>query len=132
IAATLRIEDPYLYRDRPRMRIPKYVINASGDQYFLPDNSRFYYPGLPEEKRLRYVPNADHSLAGSDVVESMIAFYQAIRSGTPRPSYSWTRAADGTLTVKSGVKPREVKLWQAANAKARALRGEPRGRGWTR
>ena len=69
--------------------MPKYLINAAGDEFFLPDNSQFYYPGLQEEKRLRYVPNAEHSLDGSNAVESMTAFYQAILTDTPRPNYSW-------------------------------------------
>ena len=38
--AVLDIEDPYNYRDRPQMKMPKFLINASGDQYFLPDNSQ--------------------------------------------------------------------------------------------
>jgi hypothetical protein len=54
------IEDPYSYRERPTM--PKFVVNASGDQYFPPDSSQFYFGDLPGEKYLRYVPNADHSL----------------------------------------------------------------------
>jgi len=32
----LAIEDPYNYRDRDRLKIPKFLINASGDQFFLP------------------------------------------------------------------------------------------------
>jgi len=45
--AVLRIEDPYNYRKRPQLRMPKYMINASGDQFFLPDGSQFYYADLP-------------------------------------------------------------------------------------
>ena len=66
--AVLAIEDPYNYRERARLTIPKFLVNASGDQFFLPDNSRFYYEALPQEKRLRYVENAAHNLAGSDAV----------------------------------------------------------------
>src|SRR5262245_6948188 len=33
--ALMRIEDPYFYRDR--LTMPKYVVNAAGDQYFPPD-----------------------------------------------------------------------------------------------
>ncbi len=77
-AAVLQIEDPFQYRHRERMKIPKYVINASGDQYFLPDNSQYYFLNLPDEKLLRYVPNAKHNLAGSDARESMIAFYDSL------------------------------------------------------
>jgi PhoPQ-activated pathogenicity-related protein len=47
--AVLDIEDPYNYRQRPALKMPKLLINAAGDQFFLPDNSQFYYPDLPEE-----------------------------------------------------------------------------------
>ena len=120
--AVLAIEDPYNYRHRPALKMPKYLINAAGDQFFLPDNSQFYYPGLPEEKHLRYVPNARHNLAGTDAVESQIAFYQAVVTGKARPRFSWTRAADGTLVVTPKDRPREVRLWQATNPKARDFR----------
>jgi PhoPQ-activated pathogenicity-related protein len=48
--AVLDIEDPYNYRNRPALKTPKFLINAAGDEFFLPDNSVFYYPGLPEER----------------------------------------------------------------------------------
>ena len=93
----LAIEDPYNYRERPRLKIPKYLINASGDQFFLPDNSQFYFAELPEEKHLRYVsPNAKHNLEGSDAWrESLQAFYQAILDNHPRPRYSWKKEPNG-------------------------------------
>jgi len=34
LAALLKIEDPYAYRDR--LTMPKFIINSAGDQYFLP------------------------------------------------------------------------------------------------
>jgi PhoPQ-activated pathogenicity-related protein len=114
------IEDPYSYRER--LTMPKFVVNASGDQYFPPDSSQFYFGDLPEEKYLRYVPNADHSLRDSDALESIIAFYQTILAGSPRPKYSWTFESDGSIRVKSDVAPKEVKLWQATNPNARDFR----------
>ena len=120
--AVLRIEDPYNYRNRPQLRMPKFMINASGDQFFLPDGSQFYYPDLPEEKHLRYVPNAKHNLAGSDGVESQLAFYQSIVSGNPRPRFTWKKQSDGSLVVTVTDKPAEVHLWQATNPEARDFR----------
>jgi PhoPQ-activated pathogenicity-related protein len=102
--------------------MPKFMINASGDQFFLPDGSQFYYNDLPEEKHLRYVPNAKHNLAGSDAVESELAFYQAIVAGTPRPRFTWKKQADGSLVINVADKPREVRLWQATNPAARDFR----------
>ncbi|HSQ56631.1 MAG TPA: PhoPQ-activated protein PqaA family protein, partial [Gemmata sp.] len=37
--ALMHIEDPYYYRNR--LTMPKYIVNAAGDQYFPPDSSRF-------------------------------------------------------------------------------------------
>jgi len=121
-AAVLKITDPYMYRYRERMKIPKYVINASGDQYFLPDNSHFYFQALPEKKLLRYVPNTKHNLAGSDAQESMIAFSHALIHNRTLPSYTWRVGDDGAIVVSSPSEPREVKLWQASNPNTRDFR----------
>ena len=58
--ALMKIEEPYEYRDR--LTMPKLLLNASGDQFFLPDSSQFYFDDLRGEKHLRYVPNTSHSL----------------------------------------------------------------------
>ncbi|MEZ5938137.1 MAG: PhoPQ-activated protein PqaA family protein [Hyphomonadaceae bacterium] len=127
----LDIEDPYSYRHRKRMALPKYAINAAGDQYFHPDTSQFYWADIPEEKTLRYVPNTDHGLGGSDVIETMIAFYDMILTGTPRPTYAWSKAEDGTLSVTTNTAPKEVRLWQAYNPDARDFRVESLGKKYT-
>jgi PhoPQ-activated pathogenicity-related protein len=129
--AVLKIEDPYEYLGRPRLKMPKFMIDASGDQFFLPDNSQFYWGRIQEEKHIRYVPNAKHNLAGSDAVDSLIAFYDAVVTGRPRPRFSWTKQADGTLVVKPVDKPREVRLWQATNPKARDFRVDTIGNAYT-
>jgi PhoPQ-activated pathogenicity-related protein len=120
--AVLAIEDPYQYRDRPRLRIPKFLINAAGDEFFLPDNSQLYFAELPEEKYLRYVPNAKHNLQGSDALESLQAFYESVLNDRPRPKFRWTRQSDGALVVTVKDRPREANLWQATNPQARDFR----------
>ena len=128
--ALLKIEDPYSYRDRYTM--PKLEVNATGDQYFLPDNSQFYFADLPGPKYLRYVPNTDHSLRNSDARETVFAFYQAILTGAPLPRLSWTMPQDGSIQVQStGEAPAQVKLWQATNPDARDFRLESFGAHWT-
>jgi PhoPQ-activated pathogenicity-related protein len=114
------IEDPYSYRERYTM--PKYIVNASGDQYFCPDNSQFYFDALPGEKYLRYVPNAAHNLKGSDARESVAAFYHTVLTGRERPTYSWTFEKDGSIHVKTSSHPKSVTLWQATNPDARDFR----------
>ncbi len=116
----LRIVDPYFYRDR--LKMPKFIVNASGDQYFTPDSSKFYFDDLLGPKYLRYVPNANHSLAGSDAGDSILAFYRSIVEGSSLPKFSWKVQADGSIRVQSATKPMEVNLWQATNPKARDFR----------
>jgi PhoPQ-activated pathogenicity-related protein len=116
----LAIEDPYSYRDR--LTMPKFIVNATGDQFFCPDSSQFYYDGLLGEKHLRYVPNADHSLSGSDALESIVAFYQMVLESKERPGYSWTFEKDGSIRVRTKTAPKQVSLWQATNPKARDFR----------
>ena len=37
--------------------MPKYVVSATGDEFFVPDSSELFYDELEGEKLLRYVPN---------------------------------------------------------------------------
>jgi len=114
------IEDPFSYRDR--LTMPKFVVNASGDEFFCPDSSQFYWNELKGEKSLRYVPNAPHSLKNTDAGESITAFYQMVVSGKPRPSYAWTFEKDGSIRVTAKEKPRTARLWQATNPNTRDFR----------
>jgi PhoPQ-activated pathogenicity-related protein len=119
-AKLMAIEEPYSYRDR--LTMPKYMINAAGDQFFLPDSSRFYFDDLKGEKYIRYVPNTDHSLRNTDVNESLFAYYQAFLEGKPRPRFQWSFQANGDIRVSSQDKPSAVKLWQATNPEHRDFR----------
>lgn len=120
--AVLKIEDPYEYRDRPSLKMPKLLVNAAGDQFFLPDGSQYYYGEMPEEKHLRYVPNAKHNLAGTDASDTLLSFYQMILDGTPRPRFGWKKEKDGSITVRVTDRPAKVTLWQATNPEARDFR----------
>ena len=125
------IVDPYQYRSR--LTMPKLVINATGDQFFVPDSSQFYYADLPGEKHIRYVPNADHSMRQTDVDESVLSFYRSIVFGSRRPEFSWSFEPDGTIHVRTGGSPAPsgARLWQATNPKARDFRLETLGPAWT-
>lgn len=117
--ALMKLEDPYSYRDRFTM--PKFMINSAGDQFFLPDSSQFYFDALPGEKYLRYVPNTKHALNG-DARESLLAFYDAVLRGQPRPKFSWKFEKNGDIRVTSVDPPAEVKLWAANNPEKRDFR----------
>jgi len=126
--ALMQIEEPYEYRDR--LTMPKFIINACGDQFFLPDSSQFYFDDLPGVKYLRYVPNADHSLKNSDALETLLACYDAVLTGAKLPQFSWKLEKDGAIRVQTKDRPSEVKLWQATNPNARDFRLETIGPVW--
>ena len=102
--------------------MPKLLINAAGDQFFLPDSSQFYFDDLRGEKYLRYVPNTDHSLRNSDARQTLAAYYDAILRSTRRPRFSWRFEKSGAIRVKTVDQPAEVKLWQATNPEKRDFR----------
>src|SRR5437899_10681277 len=107
--------------------MPKFIVNVSVDQFFLPDSSQFYFNDLPGVKYLRYVPNADHSLRGSDAYQTLLACYHAVLHKVPLPQFSWTLEKDGSIRVSAKDAPSEVKLWQATNPDARDFRIETLG-----
>ena len=125
----LAIEDPYSYLDR--LTMPKYIVNAGGDQYFLPDSSQFYWKDLKGEKNLRYVPNTKHDLNGSDVRENAVAFFSTIVNNEPRPQMDWSFEKDGSIRVKATSKPTQVLMWKANNPKARDFRLDVIGKAYT-
>jgi len=123
--ALMKIEEPYEYRQR--LTMPKFIINAGGDQFFLPDSSQFYFNDLPGVKYIRYIPNTDHSLKKSDASETLLACYHAIVNNVRLPQFSWRLEKDGSIRVTAKDAPKEVKLWQATNPDARDFRMETLG-----
>jgi len=126
--ALLRIEDPFEYRGR--LTLPKYVVNSTGDQFFLLDSSRFYWDDLPGEKYLRYIPNTDHALS-PDAAPSILAWIEMVLRGEPRPRFFWQadRAA-GRIRLRPVDRPKSVLLWKAHNPAARDFRLETLGPAW--
>ena len=114
--------DPIQYL--PRLHMPKLILNGSGDQFFLPDSSQFYWDRLRGESYLRYVPNADHSLGGSDAIETIAAFHGLVSQRNKPPQLNWSMTDKGTLQVMTDQTPSDVLLWQADNPKARDFRLE--------
>ena len=127
-AALMSIVDPYSYLNR--LTMPKFIMNAGNDQFFVPDSSKFYWNDLEGPKWIRYIPNVGHGLDEKEAYASLTSFYSAIVSDTPVPNYTFSFESDGAILVrlapasnKEIIQPSEVKLWQAYNPKARDFRG---------
>jgi PhoPQ-activated pathogenicity-related protein len=122
-----KLVDPYEYRSRYTM--PKFMVNATGDQFFLPDSAQFYFDDLPGKKYLRYIPNTDHGL-DSSAAESLLMFYKSILTKTLLPEFTWKVKGDRIRVKPISGKLKEVNLWQASNEKVRDFRVDTIGRVW--
>jgi PhoPQ-activated pathogenicity-related protein len=130
VTALLEIVDPFEYRDR--LGMPKFIVNAAGDDFFVPDSVQFYIDDLAGETYLRHVPNTDHYLTGAfeDVLNSMVPYYDAYLNGEARPEFSWSIERDGSIRVQTADAPKAVILWQASNPFTRDFRLVAIGATW--
>jgi len=118
------IVDPIFYLDR-YTNIPKYVICAAGDEFFLPDSPQFFWSLLPGQSWLRMVPNAEHSMAGhaGDLAVTIQSFLHAVSSGTYIPTFNFTiNNVTGEITVTTTDKPDKARMWHAKNIHHRDFR----------
>ena len=128
-AALMDIVEPYEYRDR--LNLPKYLLNSTGDEFFLPDSWQFYWDDLVGEKHVRYVPNSNHGMGGTDVMDSVDTWYHALVHNVTMPRYSWDMDDSGEITVFTLDEPIEVLLWQAHNPEQRNFMQAVIGRAYT-
>ena len=103
--ALMKIEEPYEYRER--LTMPKLLLNATGDQFFLPDSSQFYFDQAArrEAPALRAEYRATRSTSPTRS-RPLQAFYASIVKGTPRPEFTWTFEKDGAIKVVAKQRPR--------------------------
>jgi len=74
------IVDPYVYRDKILM--PKLVCNSAGDEFFVPDNIRWWWEDMPmyqEMNRFLTLPNGEHTTATA-ILELLPAVNTWVRS----------------------------------------------------
>lgn len=117
----LELVDPFSYKDS--LDMPKYIMNAASDEFFLPDSWQFYWDDLPSPKYLRYVPNAGHSLENTDATQSLIAYYNHIINNHSIPEFKWTADTSGFhIEMDPNNLPDELLLWNAHNPDARDFR----------
>ncbi len=124
----IRIEDPLSYlgtRYDSRFEIQKYIVNASGDDFFVPDNASFYYDKLPGAKALRMVPNSSHNGIRNVSVDSLTTFVNRLQNGIALPETNARldeTSSDAAILFQASERPRKLVLWTAENPDARDFR----------
>ncbi|MFV9996919.1 MAG: PhoPQ-activated protein PqaA family protein [Arsenophonus endosymbiont of Dermacentor nuttalli] len=96
---------------KSRLSIPKYITNASSDDFFTPDISRFYYDKLPGEKSLRIIPNTNNLNILTFTVPSLISFINRFNKQIAFPKLV-TYIRRNKLTVHFSEKPVKIIRWQ--------------------
>jgi len=111
------IIDPLVYSDS-LSKIPKYLICATGDEFFLPDSPRAGWSMVPGLKHLRMVPNAEHSLSGQqfEIIEQIGDWMFMFMHNDLPPTLDSTLVYSNntaSITVRPGRTPVSVTLYQA-------------------
>lgn len=131
----MQIEDPFNYLNlleyAKQASIPKYVINASGDDFYSPDSSKFYFKNLMGDNYIRYLPAAMHYFAGnpiSDALNNIKLLNEAIENyfyfflnQVSLPKVSWN-FSPGQISLNSSIRPNKIELWTASNDQERDFR----------
>ncbi len=72
--------DPYTYREE--LTMPKYIVNATNDEYWTIYSSNHYFYDLPGQNYLLYVPNNQHGIKNIPyVVDNASNFFKLSLSG---------------------------------------------------
>lgn len=123
----MQVEDPTTYPPayQARLSIPKYIVNASGDDFFIPDASRLYYPNLPGEKSLRVIPNSPHDVRPF-VEANLIPYIKRRQAGKVAPTVTVQEqrlsATSTRLHLTLSELPVRITKWSAHNLRARDFR----------
>ena len=113
----------YLNEEGQRLAIPKYLVSASGDDFFAPDPVTDYQQRLPGQTSLRVLPNSDHGGVRRQVVSTLVPAVTRLRDGKPLPSVQVTEGGKpGLMAVNFSEPPVAVRVWTASNSQDRDFR----------
>ena len=124
----IEITDPYSYRFS--LNMPKYIINASSDEFFVTDSWQFYWDDLIGEKHLHYLPNAGHGLYGTYVTDDLINFYSKAINQNRLPYYEWSIDQNIFNLIIEPLANYKIKKWSINNSE-RDFRIYKVGEAWT-
>ena len=130
----MEIVEPYSFIDQ--LDLPKFLINATGDEFFVTDSWQFYWDDLKGVKYLQYIPNTNHSLRnleGDYNLGSLLAFYKSVISEKELSQFDWYVSADSIyLNIDHSINSDyQLKQWEAVNENGRDFRVDTIDRTWT-
>ncbi len=140
--ALLEQVDPYEYALKGRYPMPKFMINATGDEFFVPDTAEFYFHDLQGDKHMSYVPNVGHGMGGiestsltdpSNPLGMLLAWYMTVTQEMSLPQFDYVFEPDGAIRVivDPANPPTRVRKWRATSIDARDFRNPVLGAAWT-
>ncbi|UZW58864.1 PhoPQ-activated pathogenicity-related family protein [Lysobacter enzymogenes] len=127
-ARLMQVDDPYSYlsgRHRARLGIPKYLVSASGDDFFPPDAQRLYVDDLPGATALRAAPNSNHGGIRDHIRTTLIPALQRWNRHQALPQVrARLGERDGALrlSARASERPVSARLWLAENPDSRDFR----------
>ena len=104
--------DPLAYKEN--LTMSKLIVDATGDEFFQPQDDEFWWGQLPGESLRMMVDNAEHSMATGALylITGAEVWYKALLDGSPRPSFTWTKdfsnatgAGSITVSVRGAMQP---------------------------
>jgi PhoPQ-activated pathogenicity-related protein len=110
-------EDMFRYKERLGL-IPKLMVSAAGDEFFLLTDSHNWWNEMPGDKWIQMVPNAEHSMVPwyRKVGETIVSFAIKVLNDQPMPQLNWLRLdtpTGGLLRFYSDIAPDNITVWQA-------------------
>lgn len=124
----LEIVEPYSFIDR--ITIPKMLINAASDEFFVTDSWKFYWDDLVGPSYLEYIPNSGHGLDPNYQPLSLISFYHAVITGDSIPEFDWSISNDTIYVQIDPAADYVLSKWEAVNPAGRDFRLNVIGGSW--
>lgn len=123
-ADLLRIVDPVRYA--AALTQPKLLVIGTDDPYWPVDAANLYWPALPRDKYLLYLPNNGHSPSDfRRLFGDLAALARRMAEAIPLPQLHWRVKRQGqryALEVFSRPRPARLRVWRAYAAH-RGFRG---------